>query len=282
VIAETDENDSRYTNSRTCDGYGLDGVWSDDFHHAVHAFFTGERQGYYQDFGEPGQVVRTLREGYVFQGEHFHFWNARRGTPARDVPIPANVICTQNHDQVGNRAQGERLSVLIPRGARKLATALLLLAPHTPLLFMGEEYDEKTPFQFFADFQDPVLKKAVSDGRRSEFKEFDFSEVPDPEDPETFERSKLTWANQPDNQEMLAWYQDLLRLRKQFVTQGERKADADYADGVLTMEVPSVNPKILVQAALQPGTKVLTAPPGWRETLFSDEDGYAVRIFVRK
>jgi len=282
VIAETDENDSRYTNSRTCDGYGLDGVWSDDFHHAVHAFFTGERQGYYQDFGEPGQIVRTLREGYVFQGEYFHFWNARRGTPARDVPIPANVICTQNHDQVGNRAQGERLSVLIPRGARKLATALLLLAPHTPLLFMGEEYDEKTPFQFFADFQDPVLKKAVSDGRRSEFKEFDFSEVPDPEDPETFERSKLTWANQPDNQEMLAWYQDLLRLRKQFVTQGERKADADYADGVLTMEVPSVNPKILVQAALQPGTRVLTTPPGWRETLFSDEDGYAVRIFVRK
>ena len=282
VIAETDENDSRYTNSHTCDGYGLDGVWSDDFHHAVHAFFTGERQGYYQDFGEPGQIVRTLREGYVFQGEHFHFWNARRGTLARDVPIPANVICTQNHDQVGNRAQGERLSVLIPRGARKLATALLLLAPHTPLLFMGEEYDEKTPFQFFADFQDPVLKKAVSDGRRSEFKEFDFSEVPDPEDPETFERSKLTWANQPDNQEMLAWYQDLLRLRKQFVTQGERKADAEYADGVLTMEVPSVNPKILVQAALQPGTKVLTAPPGWRETLFSDEDGYAVRIFVRK
>ncbi len=127
VIAETDENDSRYIKPLQIGGYGLDAVWSDDFHHAVHAFFTGERQGYYQDFGDPQQIARALREGYVFQGENFTFWNGPRGTSATDVPLPANVICLQNHDQIGNRAKGERLTTLIPRGARKLAAAFLLL-----------------------------------------------------------------------------------------------------------------------------------------------------------
>ena len=101
---------------------------------------------------------------------------AARGTSAKDVPLPANVICLQNHDQVGNRAKGERLTALIARGARTIGGALLLLAPHTPLLFMGQEYDETAPFQFFADFQDLGLKKAVSEGRRSEFKDFNFGE----------------------------------------------------------------------------------------------------------
>jgi maltooligosyltrehalose trehalohydrolase len=281
VIAETDENNSRYTKSPADGGYGLDAVWSDDFHHAIHAFFTGERQGYYQDFGDPEQIARALREGYVFQGEHFGFWNAPRGTSARDVPLPANVICTQNHDQVGNRAKGERLTALIPRGARKAAAALLLLAPHTPLLFMGQEYDETAPFQFFADFQDPALKKAVSEGRRREFKDFDFHEVPDPEDPATFERSKLTWANGPNNRDMLEWHRQLLQLHKQYVMAGERTADAQYTDGVLTMQVPARDPKVLVQAALQRGEKLPVPNEAWQEILRSDEDGYDVSVFIR-
>jgi maltooligosyltrehalose trehalohydrolase len=281
VIAETDENDSRYTREARDGGCGLDAVWSDDFHHAVHAYFTGERQGYYQGFGGPEQIACALREGYVFQGQHYPFWNAPRGTSAQDVPLPANVISLQNHDQVGNRARGERLSALIPRGARKLAAALLLLAPHTPLLFMGEEYDEKAPFQFFADFEDSELRKAVSQGRRSEFKDFDFSEVPDPEDPETFRRSKLTWATAPENREMLEWYRQLLQLRRQYVTDGERTADAQYADGVLTMQVPAANPKVVVQAALEQGRSLPEVEDGWRDALFSDEDGYAVRVRVR-
>ena len=252
LIAETDENDSRYTKSEN-GGYGLDAVWSDDFHHALHAYFTGERQGYYQDFGKLEQIAQALRDGYSFQGEYFKFWNARRGTPASEVPLPANVICTQNHDQVGNRAKGERLTVLVPRGVRKLTAALLLLAPHTPLLFMGQEYDETAPFQFFADFQDPALKKAVSEGRRSEFKDFDFSEVPDPEDPETFERSKLTWADGQSNREMLEWYRRLLELRRQHVTASERRADVGLEDGILSMAIPAGNPTLLVQAALDPG-----------------------------
>ncbi len=281
VIAETDENDSRYIKPPSQGGYGLDAVWSDDFHHAVHAFFTGERQGYYQDFGDPEQVARALREGYIFQGEPFRFWkNVPRGTIATNVPVVTNVICLQNHDQVGNRALGERFTALIPRGARKLAAALLLLAPHTPLLFMGEEYDEAAPFQFFADFQDPALKKAVSDGRRSEFKDFDFNDVPDPEDPQTFERSKLTWAMGPGNCEMLEWYRLLVQLRKEHVRNAERRADAHYADGVLTMTVPAKQPAILVQAALQPGAVLPPPPEGWREAACSDEDGYAVRVFT--
>jgi maltooligosyltrehalose trehalohydrolase len=281
VIAETDENDSRYTRPASAGGYGINAVWSDDFHHAVHAFFTGERKGYYQDFGDPEQIARALRDGYVFQGEHFQFWNKPRGTSAKDVPLPANVICLQNHDQVGNRARGERLTTLVLRGARKLAAALLLLAPHTPLLFMGQEYDEESPFQFFADFQDPALKKAVSEGRRSEFKDFDFNEVPDPEDPATFQRSKLTWANEPKNREMLDWYTRLLELRKQFVATRARTAAAEYRDGVLTMQVPAREPRIRVEASLKPSTPMPDIADAWHERLRSDEDGYWVRVLTK-
>ena len=281
VIAETDENDSRYVMPAAQGGHGLNAVWSDDLHHAVHAFFTGERKGYYQDFGDPQQIVRALREGYVFQGEHFGFWNKARGTGANDVPMPSNVICIQNHDQVGNRAMGDRLTALIPRGARKTAAALLLLAPHTPLLFMGQEYDEDSPFQFFADFQDPALKKAVSDGRRSEFKDFDFNDIPDPEDPATFERSKLTWADGPQNREMLEWYRRLLELRREYVSGGERTADAQYQDGVLTMEVPAKEPQLIVEASLQPNAELRRVKSGWQEVLRSAEDGYEVSVFVR-
>ncbi len=282
VIAETDENDSRYTKPLADQGYGLDAVWSDDFHHAVHAFFTGERQGYYQDFGDPQDIARAVSDGYVFQGEYFRFWHAARGTSAEGVPLLANVICTQNHDQVGNRAKGERLSVLTPRGARKLSAALMLLAPHTPLLFMGQEYDETAPFQFFADFQDPALKKAVSEGRRGEFKDFDFADVPDPEDPATFERSKLTWADGAQNREMLDWYQQLLQLRKQNVVNGERTAHAQYADGLLTMQVPAQNPTLVLIASLKKGVALPTLENGWREVLDSDEDGYEVTVRTRE
>jgi len=283
VIAETDENDARYVKAASAGGYGLDAMWSDDFHHAVHAFFTGEREGYYQDFTDQHEIAIALRDGYVFQGQQFKFWKRPRGTSAKDVPLPANVICIQNHDQVGNRAKGERLTKLIPRGARKLAAAFLLLAPHTPLLFMGQEYDEAAPFQFFTNFQDPGLSKSVSDGRRSEFMGFDFSEVPDPEDPATFARSKLTWVSGPDNRDMLEWYRSLLQLRREYVVSGERTADAKYEEGVLTMQVPASDPKIMVRANLQPAVNAgKSAGSGWREVLRAVEDGYEVSVFLRQ
>ena len=282
VIAETDENDSRYVEPEP-KGYGLNAVWSDDFHHALHALLTGERTGYYQDFGKPEQIAKALRDGYVFQGEDFAFWDAPRGTPAEDVPLPANVICIQNHDQIGNRARGERLTALVPRGARKMAAALLLLAPHTPLLFMGQEYDEAAPFQFFADFGDPELKKAVSEGRRSEFKDFDFGEVTDPEAPQTFEHSKLGWASAAENREMLHWYRKLLQLRARNVIGRERRADVSYGNGVLRMQVPASAPGLLVECTLQPAACLpQDLPSGWKQVLDNNEDGYAVRVLVKQ
>ncbi len=127
-----------------------------------------------------------------------------------------------------------------------------------------------------------MLRKAVSEGRRSEFKDFDFSEVPDPEDPETFERSKLTWASAPENRDMLEWYRQLLQLRKRYVTAGERTADARYADGVLTMQVPAAHPSIMVQAALEKGRSLPEVEDAHgREVLFSNEDGYPMRVLVQ-
>jgi maltooligosyltrehalose trehalohydrolase len=283
-IAETDENDARITRPADRGGYGLDAVWSDDFHHTLHAFFTGERKGYYQDFGRPDQIVKALNEGFVFQGETFKFWGRARGTPSDGMPLPAHIISIQNHDQVGNRALGERLTELVPRGVRRLMAALLMLAPQTPLLFMGQEYDEPAPFQFFTSYGDAQLQKAVSEGRRNEFKDFDWSEVPDPEDPKTFERSRLNWdvALQGDNF-MLKWYRELIALRKRVVLACEHTCRTKLHNDVLVMKVPAGNPQLMVMAGLKSGAKASAplADEGWRELLHSDDDGYEVTVYER-
>ncbi len=285
VIAETDENLAKYIRPENEDGFGLDAVWSDDFHHALHAFLTREREGYYQDFGQREQIIRALNDGFVFQGEHFNFWNAPRGDSPAGIPLYRHVICTQNHDQVGNRARGERLTALVPRGARKLTAALLLLAPHTPLLFMGQEYDEPAPFQFFTDYGDPALQKAVSEGRRSEFKQFKWEDVPDPQDPATFERSRLQWpvvnGEWPEEQrEMLEWYRDLIALRKRLVTPGPRTCRAELRDGAILMQVPAELSQLMIVAQF-PDSLVWT-PAGWREVMASTEDGYRIAIFTNR
>lgn len=283
LIAETDENDARMVRPRREDGYGLDAVWSDDFHHAVHAFFTGERKGYYQDFGKPQQMARALNEGFVFQGEPFRFWEGRpRGTSSKGMPAPAHVICIQNHDQVGNRAQGDRLTALAPRGVRMLAAALLLLAPETPLLFMGQEFDEPHPFQFFTDYGDPTLQKAVSEGRRNEFKDFDFKDVPDPQDPATFERSKLSWPLTQGENVMLEWYRSLLTLRRRYVIHSERNCKAAFADGVITMQIPAADPRLKLAARIQGNAALPEPEAGWEKVLAEEADGYAVIISVKQ
>ena len=282
VIAETDENDEKLVRPRSAGGYGLDAIWSDDFHHAIHAFFNGERKGYYQDFGRPEQIVRALNEGFVFQGEPFRFWNGRlRGTSSRHMPAPAHVICIQNHDQVGNRAKGERLTALVPRGVRMLAAALLLLAPHTPLLFMGQEFDESNPFQYFTDFGDPALQKAVSEGRRSEFKGFHFQEVPDPQDPATFQRSKLNWNLVRGENAMLSWYSSLLALRRKYVTDSTRTCKAELHNGIITMDVPADEPTLKVLARIQGSAPLPDPGPAWEKVLASEADGFAVAVYVK-
>jgi maltooligosyltrehalose trehalohydrolase len=275
VIAESDENDSKLV----CE-YGLDAFWSDDFHHAIHAFLTAERDGYYQDFGTLGQVVRALNEGYIFQGEHFSFWDAPRGTPARGVPLPANVICIQNHDQVGNRARGERLTALVPSAAaRKAAAALLLLAPHTPLLFMGQEYDETNPFQFFTSYGDPQLKEGVRKGRRKEFKDFDFRDVPDPEDEQTFLRSKLDWSKVTDENATLNWYQELIDLRRRYITHIDRRTLSELRDGVITMRVPEIDAHVLVQVNFT-SSALPESGARWKRVMYAADEHAAVAVFV--
>lgn len=282
VIAETDENDPRIVRRQDAGGYGLSAIWSDDFHHALHAFFTGERAGYYQDFGRPEQIVRALNEGFVFQGEPFRYWEGcPRGAPSRDMPAPAHVISIQNHDQVGNRAQGERLSVLVPPGVRRLAAALLLLAPETPLIFMGQEYDETNPFLFFTDYGDPVLKEKVSHGRKDEFKEFEFVSIPDPQDPASFARSKLNWQLTQHENKMLGWYKSLFELRRKHVTNSVRTCSATLNDGVLRMQVPAEAPVLMVLARLS-GTGSLPHPGrGWRIALQGEDSSFPVSIWRR-
>jgi maltooligosyltrehalose trehalohydrolase len=280
VIAETDENDARLLRAPAEGGYGLNAIWSDDFHHAIHAAMTGESSGYYQDFGELTQIVRALNEGFVYQGEHFKFWNRERGTSSRGIPLPAHVVCLQNHDQVGNRAKGERLTELIPSGGRKLAAALLILAPETPLIFMGQEYDEAAPFQFFTSYQDADLARKVSEGRRIEFKDFAWDDVPDPQSAETFRRSGLNWHLATGENEMLRWYRSLIEMRKAYVAPSDRSCRARlWGETTIILELPATSPRLLLVANFKPATHKYAIPAGWKLALANNEDGYEVSIW---
>lgn len=229
VMAESDLNDVRVIAPPAEGGYGLDAQWNDDFHHALHAPLTGEQFGYYQDFGRLDQLATALREGYVYSGRHSAYRRRRHGNSSRGRPPRQFVVCAQNHDQVGNRAKGERLSALIPSEALKVAAATVLLAPSVPLLFMGEEYGETAPFLYFTDHGDPALVEAVRRGRRAEFASFGWQGmVPDPQDPRTFERSRLNLGDRlaPGHKSLLGWYRRLIALRKQWPALGTARSEA--------------------------------------------------------
>jgi len=220
VIGESDLNDPRLIRAVGDHGHGLDAQWSDDFHHAVHAMLTGERAGYYMDYaqagGSEGVVADALREPFVYDGRYSAYRRRYHGAPSVGLPRQRFVVALQNHDQTGNRAAGERLSTLVSPAQLRLAAALLLLSPYVPLLFMGEEYGETNPFQYFVSHGDPKLVEAVRVGRRQEFEAFGWgTTVPDPADPETFSRSRVDWdkAQCPEHAQLLALYRDLLALR---------------------------------------------------------------------
>jgi maltooligosyltrehalose trehalohydrolase len=275
TIAESDQNDRKLLLPRSEGGFGLDAVWTDDFHHAIHTVLTGEKLGYYQDYGDREKIAKALNEGFVFQGQHFRFWKASRGTSAEGIELYRHVICLQNHDQVGNRCHGERLSSLVPRGALKAAAAILLLAPHTPLLFMGEEYGEQHPFQFFTDFGDENLQRAVIEGRREEFADFGWDETPNPQDPETFNHSKLSW--QIDN-DMLGWYKQLLALRKQFITYSDRTCKAQMSEGKIVFQIPASDPALRVEVSLGGDARRIRPAQSGDMLLHYAADGYEVSI----
>jgi maltooligosyltrehalose trehalohydrolase len=198
VIGESDLNDARVVLPVERGGLGLCAQWSDDFHHAVHALLTGERRGYYADFGEAGQVAKVLKSPFLYAWDYSPHRGRKHGAPVPEgVGGERFVVCIQNHDQVGNRAVGDRLGVLLGSAAKqRLAASLLLLSPHVPLLFMGEEYGETRPFPFFCSFCGEELIQAVREGRKREFADFvsEADEVPVPDAAETFESAKLSWA----------------------------------------------------------------------------------------
>ena len=213
-VAESDLGDIEVIREPPA-GWGCDAQWSDDFHHALHAVVTGERKGYYADFGAVAQLATAAREGFVYQGQHSRYRGRAFGTPSAALPGERFVICAQNHDQVGNRAVGERLGRLAP-GCEHAVAATYLLAPAVPLIFMGEEHADPAPFLYFTDHQDPALAQAVRDGRRREFPSWDAGDVPDPQAPETHARSIVDAP--PDERGRHAglrrFYRALLALRR--------------------------------------------------------------------
>ncbi len=238
LIAESDLNDPRIVRSREAGGYGVDAQWSDDFHHALHAVLTGERNGYYADFGTLGDVAYALRHAYVYDGRYSAYRKRRHGRPIAGLSGWRFLGYLQNHDQIGNRARGERSSALMPAERLKVAAALVCLSPFVPMLFQGEEWGASSPFQYFTDHQDVELARAVSKGRRNEFAAFgwDSAQVPDPQDVATFERSRLDWSelDREPHASLFEWYRQLIQLRKAVPALNTGRLDqvqADYDEG---------------------------------------------------
>jgi len=218
VIAESDRNDVRTLLPAGQGGLGFDAQWNDDFHHALHALLTGERSGYYADFGELSQLAAALRAGFVYTGQYSRFRRRRHGSSAAGRPPRQFVVCAQNHDQVGNRARGDRLAGSLPLEKLKLAAGTVLLSPGLPLLFMGEEYGETAPFSYFTSHADPQLAAAVQKGRREEFAAFVWQgEVPDPQAEATFLAAKLDpqLRRGGTHRSLYGFYRELIRLRRE-------------------------------------------------------------------
>lgn len=216
LIGESDLNDVRFIKPPGSGGYGLDAQWSDDFHHSLHALLTGERGGYYEDFGSIKHVAKAFREGFVYSWQYSPYRKRLHGSSSRQRPARQLVVCTQNHDQIGNRLFGERLSMLVDFESLKLAAGVLLLSPYVPLLFMGQEYGENVPFYYFVSHTGEALIQAVRQGRRNEFKAFALTqEYPDPAAESTFLDSKLRWEkrDRDPHRILLAFYKRLVELR---------------------------------------------------------------------
>ncbi|MBK9169585.1 MAG: malto-oligosyltrehalose trehalohydrolase [Bryobacterales bacterium] len=240
LIAESDLNDPRLIRPVEVGGYGLDAQWSDDFHHALHTVLTGEETGYYADFGTFADLAKAIERAFVYDGRHAPHRQRRHGRAPHGVPPDRFVVCLQNHDQVGNRARGDRTSHLVSTARLKIGAALVLLAPNLPMLFQGEEWGASSPFQYFTDHRDPGLGEAVSEGRRREFAAFgwDPREVPDPQDEETFRRSKLNWEeiDRDPHRELLAWHRELIALRKSLPSLAPARVSFDEGVRWLSME----------------------------------------------
>jgi maltooligosyltrehalose trehalohydrolase len=220
LIAESDLNDPRMITPRAEHGHGMAAQWDDDIHHAIHTAVSGERQGYYADFGSLATLAKTLRHAFFHAATYSSFRQRRHGRPLDTSTIPATRLLayTCTHDQVGNRALGDRPSQNLTFGQLAVKAALVLASPYTAMLFMGEEWGASTPFQFFSSHPEPELARATAEGRKREFADhgWDADEIPDPQDPQTFQRSKLNWSelDEGEHARLLRLYRDLIALRR--------------------------------------------------------------------
>ena len=282
VMAESDQNDPRLVRPAERGGYNLDAMWNDDFHHAIHAYLTGERNGYYADFGGITSLAKVLRKRFALDGCHSSYRRRRHGAAASDLPGNQIIVYIQNHDQAGNRPEGERLSALVTLERCRLAAALLLLSPYVPLLFMGEEYGETNPFLYFVDHGDPDLIDSVRLGRLREFARFSWPGASaDPGNEVTFLNSHidLDRAFTGPHAKLLQLYRDLIRLRRQepALKPGHSEYRVHDGDGWLVLDFQ--HPQHPLLAAFNLTTSAVTAevmarPGGWRQLFISDNRRY--------
>lgn len=239
LIAESYINKSALIKSRKSGGYGLNAEWLEDFHRALHSLITGERAGYYLDYGSLGKLVKCINHGHVFDGLYSKYYKKSYGDSSKSLPSERFIVFTQNHDQVGNRIYGERLSKLTDFSGLKMAAGVMFLSSYIPLIFMGEEYAETNPFLYFTNHSDKALIKAVRDGRKKELHQFGFKGTPpNPQSSDTFNDSKLSWEkrNRGRHKVMKRFYSELIRLRKKY----GGKTTAKTKDGLLILEKPKV------------------------------------------
>ena len=272
LVAESDLQDPRLIRSREQGGYGMDAQWLDDLHHVLHTALTGEHEGYYVDYHGLADLPALVRDRYLYAGRWSPFRRRTVGVPAPDLPHDRFVVCLQNHDQVGNRAAGDRLTTLVGFEARKAATALLLTGPWVPMLFMGEEYAEPAPFPYVVSHTDPDLVEAVRRGRRAEFADFAWQgEVPDPAAEATFGSAVLSWhlRDEADGEHgaTLALHRDLLALRRLWPPIADPAADdptaVDHGDGLVALTRTCGPDAVAVVTNLGTAPRTVALPGAW-------------------
>jgi maltooligosyltrehalose trehalohydrolase len=287
LIAEDNRNLAGIVRPAAEGGWGLDGVWSDDSHHVARRLLAGDREGYYEDFqGTAEELAEAVRDGWLYKGRHAPHFGGPRGTDPAGIPPWKFVCCIQNHDQIGNRAFGERLNHQLEPAAFRAAAALSLLSPQTPLLFMGQEWGASTPFLYFTD-HNPELGRLVTEGRRKEFQAFSAfrdpearSRIPDPQDEATFARCVLRWdeSSRPGHREVLALHRALLGWRRASRPGSgeERSARALGREGVgLQWRAPDGSSWLLAVRLAGSGPLAIAAPGDWRAAFSTEEPAFA-------
>ncbi len=283
LIAESDLNDPRVIKPPQAGGYGLDAQWNEDFHHSLHALLTGERNGYYRDFGRIQDLAKVINRGLVYDGCYSVYRRRRHGRKAEGVSGKQFVACLQNHDQVGNRATGERTSHLLTPGHMKIGAAIVLTSPFVPMLFQGEEWGASSPFLYFTDHRERELGEAVREGRRKEFAAFgwDPQDIPDPQSEETFQSSKLDWKELENTQheEILQWYRQLIRLRRHVpeLTDGSLDAVSATYDEHKQWFIMARGPVLVVCNFSDDAQRITCSPGMGKEPLLSSDPGIQVK-----